>query len=152
MPGEEWHMENASLRINELIQQGFCCSQILVIMGLESQEKENPDLVRAAHGLCGGIGSSGGICGSLTGGACLLGLFAGRGDINETANRQFGLMLDEMANWFNDKIGKSYGGILCSEILADGQINKPFRCPGIITDTWQKVKELLITYGYDLAW
>ncbi len=33
-------MEDNRLRIFELSQQGFCCSQILLMMGLEAQGKE----------------------------------------------------------------------------------------------------------------
>ena len=34
-------------RMRALRQQGFFCSQILIILGLELQGRENPDLVRA---------------------------------------------------------------------------------------------------------
>ena len=62
-----------------LRKQGFYCSQILILQGLELMGKSNPDLVRAMQGLAGGMGFSGEICGALTGGACLLGLYAGKG-------------------------------------------------------------------------
>lgn len=139
------------LRIAELLQQGFCCSQVLVLMGLEAQDKENPDLVRAVQGLCGGIGSAGETCGSLTGAACLLSLYAGRGQPGEIADRQLGLMLDELADWFKDEIGQHYGGIRCSEILAGDPANQMLRCPGIVVETWQKARDLLVANGYELA-
>ena len=60
-----------------LVRQGYCCSQLLVQLLVQAQGREVPDLVRALHGLCHGIGQSGGPCGLLTGGACVLALLAG---------------------------------------------------------------------------
>ena len=42
-------------RMMELAQQGFHCSDILVSMGLEAQGKVNPDAVRLASALAGGV-------------------------------------------------------------------------------------------------
>ncbi len=58
-------------RMGEMKAQGFYCSQILIKPGLELQGKENPDLVRAAHGLAGGLGFSGELCAALSGRATL---------------------------------------------------------------------------------
>ncbi len=56
-------------RLLELGMQGFECSQIMMMIALEIEEKENPDLIRAVSGLTGGMGHGGGTCGALTGGA-----------------------------------------------------------------------------------
>lgn len=144
-------MTDELARITELLQQAFCCSQVLILMGLEAQGKDNSDLVRAVQGLCGGIGSAGETCGSLTGAACLVGLYAGRGLLTETADRRLGLMLDELAEWFQDEIGGRYGGIRCEEILAGDPANQRLRCPGIVVETWQKARDLLVANGYELA-
>jgi len=66
-----------------LRKQGFFCSQILMSLGLELQGKTNPELVRAMNALAGGIGFTGELCGALTGGACLLGVYAGKGTPDE---------------------------------------------------------------------
>jgi len=139
------------LRIAELLQQGFCCSQVLVLMGLEAQDRENADLVRAAHGLCGGMGSAGETCGCLTGAACLLGLFAGRGLLTEVADPRLGNMLDELTAWFKEEIGSRYGGIRCAEILAGDPANQGLRCPGIVIETWERARDLLAMNGYELG-
>jgi C_GCAxxG_C_C family probable redox protein len=138
-------------RMMELAQQGFCCSQVLLIMGLEAQGKSNPDLVRAVHGLCGGLGSSGDICGTLTGGACLLSLYAGRGSPEEEKDACLSQMVAELVQWFVDRYGQLYGGINCRDILADDPDNYSARCPGIVAETYQKVKELLTANGFDLS-
>lgn len=144
-------MADELTRIAELLQQGFCCSQVLLLMGLEAQGKEDPDLVRAVHGLCGGIGSSGETCGSLTGAACLLGLYAGRGLVTEMPDRRLNLMLDELVNWFEGEYSARYSGIRCDEILAGDPANQQLRCPGIVVETWQKARDLLAANGYELA-
>ena len=71
-----------------LVRQGYCCSQLLVQLLVQAQGREVPDLVRALHGLCHGIGQSGGPCGLLTGGACVLALLAGKGAEGEERVRR----------------------------------------------------------------
>ena len=70
-------------RMLELSGQGFYCAQILMILALESEEKEDPDLIRAMGGLNGGLGFSGRVCGALTGGCCFLSYFLGKGEAEE---------------------------------------------------------------------
>ena len=54
-------------RIMELGSMGYHCSQIIMIMTLETIGEENPQLVKAMGGLGGGIGYCGDTCGCLTG-------------------------------------------------------------------------------------
>ena len=51
-------------RIMELGSMGYHCSQIIMIMTLETIGEENPQLVKAMGGLGGGIGYCGDTCGS----------------------------------------------------------------------------------------
>ena len=51
------------------MRQGYCCSQLLLLLMLQAQDRQNPDLVRAMHGLCHGIGQSDGPCGQLPDGS-----------------------------------------------------------------------------------
>ena len=50
-------------RIMELGSMGYHCSQIIMIMTLETIGEENPQLVKAMGGLGGGIGYFGDTCG-----------------------------------------------------------------------------------------
>ena len=93
-------MTDELIRMMELSQQGFYCSQIMIIMALEAQGKSNPDLVRAMSGLLGGIGFCGKTCGTLTGGACLIGLYAGKGTVEEQPDSRLYLMMSELVEWF----------------------------------------------------
>lgn len=137
-------------RIIELKGQGYYCSQILVQMGLDLQGKSNPDVIRCMHALAGGIGFSGQLCGALTGGACLLGLYAGKGTASETEDERLNLMLLELVEWFKDRFGSRYGGMECDTILEGNLGNIPQRCPEIILSVYQKAKELLIEQGFEL--
>ena len=135
----------------ELRRQGFFCSQILILLGLELQGKENPDLVRAMQALAGGLGFTGETCGSLTGGACLLGLYAGKGTPEQEDDPRLLFMVEDLVRWFKDDYGQKYGGIRCGEILGDSSGNMGERCPLIVLGTFQKGKELLVGNGCDVA-
>ena len=137
------------LRMLELAGQGFHCSQILITLGLEAQNKRNPDLVRSMQGLAGGIGFCGDICGALTGGACLLALYAGRCLPDEEEDPRLNLMIAELTEWFSQEFATCYGGIRCREILDEDPRNQTARCPGIVTKTYDQVKTLLLNNGFE---
>jgi C_GCAxxG_C_C family probable redox protein len=139
------------IRMLQLASQGFYCSQILLFMGLEAQGKTDPDLIRAMAGLAGGLGFSGDVCGALTGGACLLGLYAGKGASEEEEDPRLNLMVAELAEWFTQEYGQTYGGIRCDTILGDDPHSRAKRCPGLVTATFEKVKALLTENGFDLS-
>jgi C_GCAxxG_C_C family probable redox protein len=138
------------LRMLELASQGFHCSQILLFMGLDAQGKENPDLIRAMSGLAGGLGFSGDACGALTGGACLLGLFAGRGTPDEEDEPRLNVMIAELLEWFTGECGEACGGVHCSDIVGDDPEKQRTVCPGLVARTYEKVKSLLLENGFQL--
>ena len=70
-------------KIAELLSQRFHCSQIMMQIGMDVLELEEPNLIKAMTGLAGGLGGCGKNCGALTGGVCMLSLFAGRGALEE---------------------------------------------------------------------
>jgi C_GCAxxG_C_C family probable redox protein len=138
-------------QLMQLRQQGFYCSQILILQGLGMTGKTNPDLVRAIHGLAGGLGFTGELCGALTGGAALIGLYAGKGTPEQQEDPRLLFMIEDLVKWFKAEYGEQFGGIRCEEILAgDGQ-NQAKRCPLLVTGVLQKVKDLLIQNGFDLS-
>ena len=144
-------MNDLTLRMIELAAQGFYCSQILLLLGLEAQGKANPDLIRVMNSLAGGLGFSGDTCGALSGGACLIGLYAGRGKADEEEHPRHNLMIEELVDWFTEKFGASHGGVRCREILGDDPTNQRTRCPGLVADTYAKVQALLLENGFDLS-
>lgn len=142
-------MTDEMMRMIELAQQGFHCSQILLQLGLEAQGKTDPDLIRAMGGLAGGLGFSGDVCGTLTGGACLLGLYAGKGSPQEDEDPRLNLMIGELVEWFSAEFGERFGGIVCRVILGDDAGNRTTRCPSLVVSVLEKVKALLAENGLD---
>ncbi|EGW38199.1 DVU_1555 family C-GCAxxG-C-C protein [Desulfosporosinus sp. OT] len=137
-----------AFRMFQLATQGFCCSQIILILGLDELGKENPDLIKAMQGLCGGIGRSGKTCGALTGGACLIGLNVGKGTPSELGHPKINLMINDLMEWFE----YTHGSIDCEGILdhsLDEGNEYPVQCGNIVSATLSKVQEILATYSED---
>jgi C_GCAxxG_C_C family probable redox protein len=134
------------MRMLALKQQGFYCSQILLSMALQDRGESNPALIRAARALAGGLGFAGETCGALTGGACLLGLYAGKGLSDEPDNPRLDQMVQELVEWFKEEHGQNYGGIRCDDILAGEPANMKSRCPNLVLTTYEKANDLLRVY------
>ena len=45
-------MNPMMMELLPLVHEGYCCSQLLMLLMLQARDQENPDLVRAVHGLC----------------------------------------------------------------------------------------------------
>jgi C_GCAxxG_C_C family probable redox protein len=136
-------------RMMQLAQQGFHCSEIILFMGLEAQGKTDPDLIRAVSGLAGGIGFSGDVCGAVTGGACLLGLYAGKGVADEDENPTLRIMVSELLDWFSQEQTEQGGGIHCRDILNEDPRNIQAKCPAIVSGVYLKVRSILDDHGID---
>ena len=143
-------MNPTLLEILPLAHKGYCCSQILVLLALSAQGRENPELVRAAMGLCHGMGGSGGTCGILTGSCLALGLYIGKGRDEETPFEQGDALVSDFVDWFTERVKDDYGDITCAAILNDGKPD-PTRCGGLMADAWNRILELLVSYGIDPA-
>jgi len=134
----------------ELSQQGFCCSQSIVQMGLDAMGKHDADLIRAMGGLCGGLGKGEKVCGALSGAACLLSLYTGKGSPDEKEHEETREMLIALQDWFDEEYGKKYGGTACLAILEGKAENRPARCPQIVLETYRKTQELLASAGISM--
>jgi hypothetical protein len=143
-------MDDTMIHILQLANKGYSCSQILIILALEARGEQNPALVRAAAGLAYGCGTGRGICGVLTGGSCVLALFAGKGSDEEQESDKFMLMLQELSDWFSEHVGDQYGGTECEVIVGDeGLAAARQRCGAILAETYIKVMDILVTNGFD---
>jgi C_GCAxxG_C_C family probable redox protein len=136
------------MQLLRLKAKGFCCAQIILILALEAQGKTNADLVRSMGGLCFGV-NAGETCGALTGGACLISLYAGKGDEREVPDDRCMLMVHELVEWFRNSADELYGGMRCDDILE----KYPDRsiCGKIVADTYEKCINILVDHGFDLA-
>jgi C_GCAxxG_C_C family probable redox protein len=142
-------MDDMILQLMRLKAKGFCCAQIVLTLALEAQGKTNADLVRSVGGLCFGINGSGEVCGALSGGACLISLYAGKGGDEEASDDRYMAMMGELVDWFGGAAYDEYGGTRCSEILErfpDRSI-----CGRIVADTYGKCMDILVSHGFDPA-
>jgi C_GCAxxG_C_C family probable redox protein len=140
--------DEISARILQLTRDGFCCSQSILMMGLEYDGREDPDLIRAMGGLCGGLGGSGEACGALTGACCLLGLFLSKGEAGETADPDCRAIIALFVDWFRgEAVSDCAGCLACRDILKGDQGRRQTVCPGLIHRCYEKAMSMLAEHG-----
>lgn len=115
-------------------EQGFCCAQIMVQMGLMLRGEENAQMVRAMAGLCGGVHRRN-PCGALSGGMVMLSLFD-----EKLAAAEW---IPELEGWFRD----TFGSVDCHTLLEGETSNRRMRCPPLIEKTYGYAKQLLADCG-----
>lgn len=142
-------MDQIAMRMLELKQRGYCCSQIPIALVLEAQGRTNADLVRSMAGLCYGAARIGEVCGALAGAACLISLYAAKGSEDEEADEGLPEMLSELTEWFREYVGTQYGGIRCDDIITCCPDKSA--CGPIVHATCVKVLDILGSKGFDLS-
>ncbi len=147
-------MNDTAFRIYKLASSGFCCTQIMLKLALEDEEKENTDLIRALNGLCGGIGADNKTCGVLTGGISVIGLYAGKGEPTEYRKENFQAMLSEYIDWFQNEFESTE----CRDIIGiqkitddNGNVSYPVKCGDILIKSYEKVQQIIFKYGYEFG-
>jgi C_GCAxxG_C_C family probable redox protein len=146
-------MDELSYRILNLTNKGYCCSQIMLKLALEEEEKENPDLIRAVNGLCNGIGNEQKTCGVLTGGIGILGLYAGKGEDQDYAKTGYSSMIRQFIEWFESE----FNSLDCSDLIGftkftdDHDQSYLMKCGNILTKSYFKIRQILEEYGYEFG-
>ena len=137
-------------RMIYLANKNFKCSQIIMLLALEQERKENPDLIRAISGLGDGCGFAKETCGILTGSACVLALYAGKGNEQEEQNEKLLPMLQELGDWFENYIEERYNSTKCNDIVGDqvGTTKGKKICGNLLHQTYNKTNEILQSYGF----
>jgi hypothetical protein len=137
-------------RMIQLAEKNYNCSQIMMILALEQEGKENPGLVRAMSGLGDGCGFFKETCGIMTGAASILAWHAGKGADDEEESAKLLPMLEDLGDWFQQEIGAKYAGTRCNEIVGDlvGTDDGKQICGTIIFQTFGKVNEILASNDF----
>jgi hypothetical protein len=137
-------------RMIELAEKSYNCSQILMILTLDQAGKENADLVRAMSGLGDGCGFFKETCGIMTGAACLIAWYAGKGSDGEVESEKLLPMLQDLGDWFQAHIGEKYNGTRCADIVGDlvGTPEGKKICGSLLFQTFEKVNEILAAYDF----
>lgn len=141
-------MDELQMELMQLYSKGYSCAQMLAILTLSSIGRENKDLVRAVDGLRLGLGYQG-ICGTLTGAACAIGIYTGKGADDEKRDRKGPVITAELVDWFKNDLCAPYNGITCLDILGEGTKLEINRCGAIIVATAHKLTELLFEHEID---
>jgi hypothetical protein len=121
-----------------------------VTTAAKSEGKENADLVRAMSGLGDGCGFFKETCGIMTGAACLISWYAGKGSDGEVESEKLLPMLQDLGDWFQAQIGDKYRGTRCEDIVGDlvGTPEGKQICGGVLFQTFEKVNEILAAYDF----
>ncbi|MDD3343012.1 MAG: C-GCAxxG-C-C family protein [Sulfurospirillaceae bacterium] len=143
-------MDDLSLRLFQLSNEGFCCAQIMYKLALEDEGSCNDDLIRSAQGLCRGIADTQKTCGVLTGGIGVLGLYGAKGGESEEAKENFSHMIKTFHEWFKAEFGTTKCVTLIGErdFTSGDQSFKPI-CADMIKKAYAKAYEILLENGYD---
>ena len=138
------------MRMIELAEKNYNCSQIMMILALDQEGRQSPDLVRAMSGLGDGCGFFKETCGIMTAAASILSWYAGKGADDETESEKLLPMLQELGDWFEQEVSDKYQGTRCKEIVGDlvGTPAGKQICGGIIFQTYNKVNEILAAYKF----
>ncbi|MDO4617509.1 MAG: C-GCAxxG-C-C family protein [Lachnospiraceae bacterium] len=135
-------------KIAELSEKKYHCSQMIMIMMLETIGEEQPQIVQTMGGLGGGIGYSGDSCGCLTGGACAISYFLGKRDPEDMEDPQLKPAVQELVQWFREETEPEYGHSDCRYITDNLNWNVIMNtCPELIAKTYMKVMEILTERG-----
>lgn len=136
------------MRMIELAENKYNCSQILMVLALEESDKDNPALVRSMSGLADGCGFFNETCGAMTSGAAIIALHAARGGDDEKESEHLLPMLQEYGDWFRKEIGEKYSGTRCNDIAGDlvGTPEVKQICAGVVFESYNKVNEILKSY------
>lgn len=117
-------------KIFNLKLKGYCCSQMVMEIGLENLGIENPQLVNSMAGLCEGV-KCGSICGAASAAICLM--YLADAKASESG------LVQEYLDWFEDL----FGTLNCNELIGDDPMAKLEKCPTIVEATMNMMEELL---------
>jgi len=137
-------------RMIALADNHYNCSQIMLILAMDRAGQKNPDMVRAMAGLGDGCGFFKETCGIMTSASCILGWYGAKGSDREVESSHFLPMLQEMGDWFEQKILAEFKGTRCKDIVGDqaGTESGKIICGGLIYQTYEKLDDILTSYGF----
>ncbi|MBL6993907.1 DVU_1555 family C-GCAxxG-C-C protein [Desulfobacula sp.] len=137
-------------RMIQLAENKYNCSQIMMVLALEQKDHDNADLVRAMSGIGDGCGFFSETCGVMTSAASLLAWYGGKGSDSESESDTLLPMLQDLGDWFRQKTASNYKGTRCKDIVGD-KVGTPAGkhiCGGLIFETYNKVNDILRSYGF----
>ena len=136
-------MTDTEERAKACMDNGYHCSQTMMLLSLALREMDEPFTIRAMGGLGGGMFAQR-TCGTLTGGTCMLAsYFMREGDEPEPTG--YAPLAQALVEWFE----KEHGSINCFDLVRFDQEHIAEVCPGIIAGAFDHCVELLRENGID---
>jgi len=144
MPNHQELIKRTGEKAASLYREGqFLCSEaVLYVTNELTGSKLPPEIVKLASGLPVGIGSSGCVCGALSGGVLALGLTFGRTNPGADNSAMF-----IAAKKLHDLFKKEFGSTCCRVLIRDFQFGSPEHlehCVSVTRFTTEKVAELTL--------
>ncbi|MFV0361883.1 MAG: DVU_1555 family C-GCAxxG-C-C protein [Suipraeoptans sp.] len=130
-------------RIDELLKQGYHCSQIMMQLSLDLRQKEEPFTMRALGALGGGMFAQR-TCGTLTGGVAMLSSYFKRDD-NDPEPVEYRELAKELVERFEE----TNGSLECRELVEFNMESIMSYCPALLERTFIKCLEILEEHGID---
>lgn len=146
------------------------CTQCVVGAYKTALRTISDDVFRAATGLAGGIGLTGGSCGALAGGVLVISIFLGRDYENFADPERVRFKTFKLAARLVEHYEQEYGSTLCRDIqtklmgrffnLWDGEDYKKFlaagghedKCPSVCANAAKWIAEILADEGLLKRW
>jgi len=104
-----------SKEAQDLYDKGFHCSQAVFFTGCQKLGKEAPEVLAALSPFGGGLGSTGDVCGCLSGALAVLGLAMGKKKPSEKDHRLMWKYAFKLVKRF-EALTREYGGKRCRDI------------------------------------
>ncbi len=101
----------------DLFLKGFHCSQAILqaCSPLLGNQKPAPELIAAMAPFGGGMGSTGKVCGTLSGALALIGFTMGKREPESKDHKDMWRLSYKLVKGF-EKLTREYGGVNCSNI------------------------------------
>ncbi len=143
-PADSW-LEKIDAMVKELHGEGnFCCSQTVLAIGMKRLGLDDPDLLRAMAGYCGG--SCAGVCGALAGGEALIGLYVGRGTPEPDRDPRQKQLAAELSAKFRDY----WKSTQCDDLVHGDPKLREYTCPSLMAATVEMAWGILHENGFNL--
>lgn len=130
-------MENLNSRVMELLQQGYHCSQVMMLLSMELRGIEDEFTIRTLGALGGGMFCQR-ACGTLTGGVCALSSYIKR-EPGAPEPREYQKLAKEYVAWFEAE----NGSLDCRDLVEFKRESIMNFCPGLMARSFAKVVEIL---------
>lgn len=137
------NIEDRVKKAYELHHSGYNCAQAVVGAYIDLFNMDMAQAMTIAYGFGGGVGMTREICGTLTGGAMVLGLKYGKGEA-DLKQKKF---VNEKVAALCKEFEQAHGSVVCGELLGirktDKEVNRA-TCDDLIMEVVRMLEKYLI--------